>query len=116
MVDSLDVFVIPQKNSAPANPTRADVSGLKIQASEPVRVLSLTHLVDGEGALVPGVDLSGATSGEVEELDESGNHLVLLLRVTQTSVTAKTPAEDPLLRVQHQLDTQNQVRAGSEHP
>jgi len=63
----------------------------------------LTHLIDSEGTLVAGADLSGAASGEVEQLDEPRNHLVLLLCVTQTPVATEAPAEDSLLRVQHQL-------------
>lgn len=66
----------------------------------------LTHLVDGEGTLITGEDLSGAASWEIKELYKSGDHLILLLRVTQTAVTSKPPAEDSLLRVQHQLRTQ----------
>lgn len=63
----------------------------------------LTHLADGEGALVAGAHLAGTTSGEVEEFDQSGNHLVLLLGMTKTTVASEAPAEDPLLGVQHQL-------------
>lgn len=64
----------------------------------------LTHLVDGEGALVPGEDLGGAAAREVEELDEPRDHLVLLLRVAEAPVAPEAPAEDPLLGVQHQLE------------
>lgn len=67
----------------------------------------LTHLADGEGALVAGADLAGSTSREVEEFDQSRHHLILLLGVTETTVAAEAPAEDPLLGVQHQLHTSN---------
>lgn len=70
----------------------------------------LTHLTDGEGALVAGADLAGSTSREVEEFDQSRHHLILLLGVTKTTVASETPAEDPLLGVQHQLHTSNTGR------
>lgn len=63
----------------------------------------LTHFTEGEGALVPSADLTGSTSREVKELDQSWDHFILLLSVTQTAVTSEAPAEHPLLGVQHQL-------------
>lgn len=63
----------------------------------------LTHLADSEGALVSCVDLTGTASRKVKQFDQTRNHLILLLCVAQTPVTAETPAEHSLLGVQHQL-------------
>lgn len=103
MVDSLEVFVTPQKNSPPAK-TRHQSTGRVVSVMSSA-ASARTHLVDGEGTLVSCVDLSGSASREVEQLDEPRNHLVLLLRVAQTAVPSEAPAEDPLLGVQHQLHT-----------
>lgn len=102
----------PPRRKAPlqSKTGRKHSARVKLSGSVQARGFSLTHLVDGEGALVPGEDLSGAAAGEVEELDEPGDHLVLLLRVAQAPVAAETPAEDPLLGVQHQLSTRDRVR------
>lgn len=104
MVDSLEVLVTPQKNSPPAKQQTVSTCHLGL-----VFCSSLTHFVEGEGALVAGVDLGSAASREVKQLDESGNHLVFLLCVAQTAVASKTPAEHPLLGVQHQLSTHTHI-------
>lgn len=65
----------------------------------------LTHLTDSKGTLVACTDLTSTTSRKVKQFDQSGNHLVLLFRVTQTPISTKTPAEHSLLRIQNQLHT-----------
>lgn len=67
---------------------------------------ALTILTDGERALVACVDLTGATSRKIKQFDQPRNHLVLLFSMAQSSITPETPAEHSLLRVQHQLHTQ----------
>lgn len=113
MVDSLDVFVTPQKNSPPGTPAKASKEANLIAnvdlLSDAGAGRACTALADGEGALVAGVDLTGSASGEIKELDESRDHLVLLFGVAQSSITPEAPAEDTLLGVQHQLHTQPAV-------
>lgn len=63
----------------------------------------LTCLADCKGALVAPVDLRGASAREVEELDQTWHHLVLLLCVPQSPIPSEPPGEHSLLRVQDQL-------------
>lgn len=72
----------------------------------------LTYLTNSKGALVACVDLTGTTSRKIKQLDESGNHLILLFCVTKASITSKTPAEHTFLRVQHKLPTQHRSLIG----
>lgn len=72
----------------------------------------LTNLTNSKRALVACVDLTGTTSRKIKQLDESGNHLILLFCVTQASITSKTPAEHTFLRVQHKLHTQHRSLIG----
>lgn len=64
---------------------------------------SLTYFTDSEGAGVASVDLGRPTPREVEQLHQAGDHLILLLSVAQPAVATEAPGEDPLLRVQDQL-------------
>lgn len=65
-----------------------------------------THLADSKRTLVACIDLTGTTARKVKQLDQPGNHLILLLGVTEAPIAAKAPGEHALLRVQHQLKTQ----------
>lgn len=65
-----------------------------------------THLADSKRTLVACIDLTGTTARKVKQLDQPGNHLILLLGVTEAPIAAKAPGEHTLLRVQHQLKTQ----------
>lgn len=67
--------------------------------------LPLTHLAECKGTLVACKDLTGTTSREVKQFNQSGNHLILLLCVSQAAVTTKPPAEHSFLRIQHKLHT-----------
>lgn len=65
----------------------------------------LTHFTDSKGTLVSAVYLGGSTAREIEELDQTRDHLILLFDVAQTSIAPKPPGENTLLRVQYELKT-----------
>lgn len=73
---------------------------------------SLTHFTDSKGAGVAGVDLGRPAPGEVEQLHQARDHLVLLLGVAQAAIATKAPGEDALLRVQDQLWEEKQCWDG----
>lgn len=73
---------------------------------------SLTHFTDSKGAGVAGVDLGRPAPGEVEQLHQARDHLVLLLGVAQAAIATKAPGEDALLRVQDQLREEKQCWDG----
>lgn len=64
---------------------------------------SLTHFADGEGAGVAGVDLGCPAPGEVEQLHQAGDHLVLLFGMAQPAIATEAPGEDAFLGVEDQL-------------